>query len=278
MINSDVYAYFTWNCRNYPITSPTLIYNENKTVPLMFGRFRYADDVFYGEVDGDIVTSHEGDGKSYALEELDVLPPSDPTKIVCVGLNYHDHAAELNMKVPEEPVIFIKPPSAIIGHQDRIIYPKNYSNRVDYEGELAIIIGKKCKSISYDRALDVVAGFTCFNDVTARDIQQKDGHWTRAKSFDTFAPVGPFIVNADDFEPDNASIKTRVNGELMQDSSTSNLIFDVSYLIEYISGIMTLEVGDIIVTGTPPGVGELHPGDTVEVEIDGIGILRNEVV
>ncbi len=243
----------------------------------MFGRFRYADDVFYGEVDGDIVTSHESDGRSYDLKDLDVLPPSDPTKIICVGLNYHDHAAELDMEVPEEPILFIKPPSAVIGHQDKIIYPKTCS-KVDYEGELAIIIGKKCKSISYDRALDVVAGFTCFNDVTARDLQKKDGQWTRAKSFDTFAPVGPFIVPADDFEPDNASIKTRVNGELMQDSNTSNLIFDVSYLIEFISGIMTLEVGDIIVTGTPPGVGDLHPGDIVEVEIEGIGILRNEVV
>jgi len=244
----------------------------------MFGRFRYANDVFYGEVDGDIVTSHEGDGRSYSLKDLDVLPPSNPTKIVCVGLNYHDHAAELNMEVPDEPILFIKPSSAVIGHQDKIIYPKAYSSKVDYEGELAIIIGKKCKTISYDRALDVVAGFTCFNDVTARDLQQKDGQWTRAKSFDTFAPVGPFIVPVDDFEPDKANIKTRVNGELVQDSNTSNLIFDVSYLIAFISGIMTLDVGDIIVTGTPADVGDIHPGDVVEVEIEGIGILRNEVI
>ncbi|WP_406659663.1 fumarylacetoacetate hydrolase family protein [Methanolobus sp. ZRKC3] len=244
----------------------------------MFGRFRYAGDIFYGEVNGDTVTSHEGDGRAYSLKELDVLPPSNPTKIVCVGLNYHDHAAELNMEVPDEPILFIKPPSAVIGHEDKIIYPKGFSSKVDYEAELALIIGKKCKNISYDRAFDVIAGFTCFNDVTARDLQQKDGQWTRAKGFDTFAPVGPFIVPAVDFEPDNASIRTKLNGEIMQDSSTSNLIFDVSYLIEFISGIMTLEVGDIIATGTPPGVGEIHPGDVVEIEIEGIGNLRNEVV
>ncbi|WP_406658300.1 fumarylacetoacetate hydrolase family protein [Methanolobus sp. ZRKC2] len=243
----------------------------------MFGRFKYSDEVFYGEVSNGIVSSRENDGKTYEIEEVEILPPSIPTKIVCVGLNYHDHAVELNMKVPEEPIIFLKPPSALIGHGGKIIHPK-YSQRVDYEAELAIIIGKKCKSISYERAYDVIAGFTCFNDITARDLQNKDGQWTRSKSFDSFAPVGPFIVPAEDFEADNASISTRVNGEIRQDSNTSNLIFDVPYLIEFISGIMTLEVGDIIATGTPPGVGELNPGDLVEVEIEGIGILGNEVV
>jgi 2-keto-4-pentenoate hydratase/2-oxohepta-3-ene-1,7-dioic acid hydratase in catechol pathway len=213
----------------------------------------------------------------YELSDLEILPPSHPSKIVCVGLNYHDHATELGMSVPEEPIIFIKPPSAVIGQHGKILYPK-MSKRVDYEAELAIIIGKKCKNITYDRAFDVIAGFTCFNDVTARDLQQKDGQWTRAKSFDTFAPVGPFLVHVADFNPEDASISTRVNGEVMQDSNISNLIFDVPYLIEFISGIMTLEVGDIIATGTPAGVGELHPGDTVEVEIEGIGTLSNEVV
>ncbi|MDY0386707.1 MAG: fumarylacetoacetate hydrolase family protein [Methanolobus sp.] len=243
----------------------------------MFGRFSYNDNVFYGEVSGNTVTSQEGAVVEYDLSELEVLPPSNPSKIVCVGLNYQDHAAELGLSVSDEPIIFIKPQSAVIGHHGKIIYPK-LSERVDFEAELAIIIGKKCKNITYDRAYDVVAGFTCFNDVTARDLQQKDGQWTRAKSFDTFAPVGPFIVPVEDFNPEDASIVTRVNGIAMQDSNISKLVFDVPYLIEFISGIMTLEVGDVIATGTPPGVGELHPGDIVEVEIEGIGTLTNEVV
>jgi 2-keto-4-pentenoate hydratase/2-oxohepta-3-ene-1,7-dioic acid hydratase in catechol pathway len=243
----------------------------------MFGRFRCKDEVFYGEVNGNTVIPQNCTFMEYELSDLEILPPSHPSKIVCVGLNYHDHATELGMSVPEEPIIFIKPPSAVIGQHGKILYPK-MSKRVDYEAELAIIIGKKCKNITYDRAFDVIAGFTCFNDVTARDLQQKDGQWTRAKSFDTFAPVGPLLVHVADFNPEDASISTRVNGEVMQDSNISNLIFDVPYLIEFISGIMTLEVGDIIATGTPAGVGELHPGDTVEVEIEGIGTLSNEVV
>ncbi|MEZ5336183.1 MAG: fumarylacetoacetate hydrolase family protein [Methanolobus sp.] len=242
----------------------------------MFGRFRCKDEVFYGEIKGNNVLPHDCAFIEYELSDLEVLPPSRPSKIVCVGLNYHDHAVELGLSVPEEPILFIKPPSAVIGHKGKILYPK-ISHRVDYEAELAIVIGKKCKHITYDRAYDVIAGFTCFNDVTARDLQQKDGQWTRAKSFDTFAPVGPFIVPTGDFNPENASIVSRVNGELMQDSNISNLIFDIPYLIEFISGVMTLEVGDIIATGTPPGVGELHTGDIVEVEIEGIGTLINEV-
>ncbi|WP_094228019.1 fumarylacetoacetate hydrolase family protein [Methanolobus psychrotolerans] len=242
----------------------------------MFGRFRYNDEVFYGEVCGNAVISQEGSCMEYELSELEVLPPSNPSKIVCVGLNYHDHAKELGLSVPEEPILFIKPSSAVIGHHGKILYPK-ISKKVDFEAELAIIIGKKCKNITYERAYDVIAGFTCFNDVTARDLQQKDGQWTRAKSFDTFAPVGPFITTVADFNPEDASIISRVNGEVMQDSNISKLIFDVPYLIEFITGVMTLEVGDIIATGTPPGVGELHPGDVVEVEIEGIGTLINEV-
>lgn len=243
----------------------------------MFGRFRYMGVQFYGDVGDDMVISHEGDGKTYDLKELEVLPPCMPTKIVCAGLNYYDHAAELGMRIPDAPVLFLKPPSAIIGHEDKIIYPKN-SQHVDHEAELAIVIGKRCKNIAYDRALDVVAGFTCFNDVTARDIQRHDGQWTRAKGFDTFAPVGPFIAPVGEMDPDDAYIRARVNGATRQDSNTSNLIFDISSLIEFISGVMTLEVGDIIATGTPAGVGGLEPGDIVEIEIEGIGTLRNEVV
>ncbi|MBP1908841.1 2-keto-4-pentenoate hydratase/2-oxohepta-3-ene-1,7-dioic acid hydratase in catechol pathway [Methanolobus bombayensis] len=222
------------------------------------------------------VTSMEGSFMECELSDVEILPPSTPSKVVCVGLNYHDHAKELGLSVPEEPILFIKPPSSVIGQHGKILYPR-ISKRVDYEAELAIVIGKRCKSIKYERAYDVIAGFTCFNDVTARDLQQQDGQWTRAKSFDTFAPVGPFVVPVEDFNPEDASIVSRVNGEVMQDSNISNLIFDIPYLIEFISGVMTLEVGDIIATGTPPGVGELHPGDVVEVEIEGIGTLVNEV-
>ncbi|WP_321429009.1 fumarylacetoacetate hydrolase family protein [uncultured Methanolobus sp.] len=242
----------------------------------MFGRFRYNNNTFYGEVHDGKVASVEGSFMECELSDLEILPPSTPSKVVCVGLNYHDHAKELGLSVPDEPILFIKPPSSVIGQHGKIMCPKT-SKRVDYEAELAIVIGKRCKNITYGRAYDVIAGFTCFNDVTARDLQQKDGQWTRSKSFDTFAPVGPFVVPVEDFNPEDASIVTRVNGEVMQDSNISNLIFDIPYLLEFISGIMTLEVGDIIATGTPPGVGELHPGDVVEVEIEGIGTLVNEV-
>ncbi len=244
----------------------------------MIGRFKHCDDTFYGEVSGTRITA-KGDceGKAFELSELEVLPPTKPSKIICVGLNYHDHAKELNMETPDEPLIFMKPPSAVIGHGDKIIYPKT-SHQVDYEAELAVVIGKRCRNITADRANDVIAGYTCFNDVTARDFQRQDGQWTRAKSFDTFAPFGPYIASPEEFDPENAPIKSRINGELRQDSNTSNLIFDIPTLIEFISAIMTLELGDIIATGTPAGVGELQRGDIVEVEIEGIGILRNEVV
>lgn len=244
----------------------------------MIGRFKHCDDTFYGEVNGTCVTAKgEHEGRTFELSELEVLPPTKPSKIICVGLNYHDHAKELNMESPDEPLIFMKPPSAVIGHGDKIIYPKA-SQQVDYEAELAVVIGKKCRNITADRANDVIAGYTCFNDVTARDFQRQDGQWTRAKSFDTFAPFGPYIASPDEFDPENAPIKSRVNGELRQDSNTSNLIFDIPTLIEFISSIMTLELGDIIATGTPAGIGEFQRGDVVEVEIEGIGILRNEVV
>ncbi|MBC7085918.1 MAG: fumarylacetoacetate hydrolase family protein [Methanomethylovorans sp.] len=244
----------------------------------MLGRFRYRDETFYGNVDGSkVIGKGNMEGKIFELSELDILPPSVPTKIICVGLNYHDHAIEVNMPVPKEPVIFLKPPSAVIGHMDKIVYP-SMSEQVDFEAELAVVIGKRCKNIKRKKAADVIAGYTCFNDVTARDLQQRDGQWTRAKSFDTFAPVGPFIVPATGIDPDNLYIRSRLNGVIKQDSCTSNLIFEIPYLIEFISNIMTLEVGDIIATGTPPGVGSFQPGDVVEIEIEGIGILKNEVI
>ncbi|WIM41747.1 fumarylacetoacetate hydrolase family protein [Methanosarcina mazei] len=244
----------------------------------MIGRFRSGDTIFYGEIEGGRVYSNGGTSAgTFELSELRVLPPSFPSKIVCVGLNYKDHAEEFSMEIPESPVLFLKPPSAVIGHGDKIIYPAS-STRVDFEAELAVVIGKRCKNISAEKAEDVIAGYTCFNDVTARDLQRKDGQWTRAKSFDTFAALGPYIVSTEEFDISDAKISCRVNGETKQSSSTSNLIFDIPYLIEFITEIMTLEVGDVIATGTPSGVGELHRGDTVEVEVQGIGTLRNEVV
>ncbi len=243
----------------------------------MLGRFRFEDDVFYGEIKGDkVVVDRVLYCDTYLISDLELLPPVHPSKIICVGLNYRDHAKELDMPVPDHPIIFLKPPSAVTGHMGKIVYPGT-SKHVDYEGELAVVIGTRCKNISAEDANSVIMGYTCFNDVTARDLQEKDVQWTRAKSFDTFAPFGPYIADPS-IDACNLSIKTRVNGIIMQDSSTSNLIFDIPELIEFISGIMTLERGDVIATGTPPGVGELFVGDEVEVEIENIGILKNTVV
>ena len=235
----------------------------------MFGRILHRGEIYEGyfEVDGGKVVI---DG--YEIEDYRFLPPVKPTKIVCVGLNYVDHAEELNMEIPEEPIIFLKPPSAVIGHEDVIVMPK-ISRRVDYEGEIAVVIGKKCKNVKREEAMDYVLGYTCFNDVTARDLQSRDGQWTRAKSFDTFAPIGPYIVTE---MPEKLKIKTRLNGRVVQKSDTSNLIFDIPTLIEFISNVMTLEKGDVIATGTPAGVGMLRSGDVVEVEVNGL-TLRNYV-
>lgn len=243
----------------------------------MIGRFRYDNEVFQGIIHGERVVVERGlYCDTFVLSELELLPPTNPGKIICVGLNYTDHAAELDMPLPKKPLIFLKPPSAVIGHMGNIVYP-DAVERVDYEGELAVVIGKRCKDVSIENAGSVIMGFTCFNDVTARDIQKEDIQWTRSKSFDTFAPTGPFISESD-LDVRDLSIKTRVNGRICQDSRTSNLIFNIPELIKFISGIMTLEVGDIIATGTPPGVGQLYAGDEVEIEIEDIGILKNNVV
>lgn len=198
----------------------------------------------------------------------------NPSKIVAVGLNYKDHARELNMELPEYPLLFLKPSTAVIGTGDDIIFPFQ-TQELHYEGELAIIIGTQTRNVSVREAAGHVAGFTCANDVTARDLQRLDGQWTRAKSFDTFCPLGPRIVK--DINTAKLGIWTRVNGEIKQQSSTENMIFDVYELVSFISGIMTLLPGDAIITGTPPGVGPLVPGDIVEIEIEGIGVLRNRV-
>ncbi|MBA4391199.1 MAG: hypothetical protein C0399_09695 [Syntrophus sp. (in: bacteria)] len=198
----------------------------------------------------------------------------NPTKIIAVGLNYLDHAKELHMDIPDHPLIFMKPSTSVIGDGDAIILPLQ-TKELHYEGELAVIIKDKIKNVTKHEAIRFIAGYTCANDVTARDLQRIDGQWTRAKSFDTFCPLGPTIIS--DINPKNLRIETRVNGITKQRSNTKNMIFDVFELVSFISEIMTLLPGDIIITGTPPGVGEISVGDTVEVEIEGIGILRNIV-
>jgi len=204
-----------------------------------------------------------------------ILAPSLPTKIVALGLNYHDHAAELGLEIPREPLLFLKPPSSVIGPYDEIIYPAQ-SSQVDYEAELAVVVGKRCSKVRPVQAQDYILGYTCFNDVTARDLQYKDWQWTRAKSFDTFAPFGPWIETAIE-DPHKLAISLSVNGVIKQSSNTSNLIFNIYDLISYISNIMTLEKGDVIATGTPAGIGPLQRGDTVRVTIGGIGVLENRV-
>jgi len=237
---------------------------------LAYGRFLAHGEIHEGYFEiKEAMIEFEG----VKFENFRFLPPVRPEKIVCVGLNYIDHARELNMKIPEEPIIFLKPPSAVIGHEDTIELPN--VGRVDYEGELAVVIAKRCKNVSREEALEYVLGYTCFNDVTARDLQKKDGQWTRSKSFDTFAPLGPYVACFKDAS--NLIIKTIVNGKTVQDSTTSNLIFDVPTLIEFVSSIMTLRRGDIIATGTPAGVGPLERGDIVEIVIEKIGVLRNYV-
>jgi 2-keto-4-pentenoate hydratase/2-oxohepta-3-ene-1,7-dioic acid hydratase in catechol pathway len=197
-----------------------------------------------------------------------------PTKVVGIGLNYTDHAEELKMPLPEHPPIFLKPPSSVIGNGGTIVCPP-LSSEINFEGELGIVIANRIRNVPIDEALSHVAGYCCANDVTARDLQRKDGQWTRCKSFDTFCPLGPRVVSG--LDPGTLRIQTRVNGRVKQDSTTANMIFGAAYLIAFVSSIMMMMPGDVILTGTPAGVGLIVPGDTVEVEIEGIGILRNQV-
>jgi 2-keto-4-pentenoate hydratase/2-oxohepta-3-ene-1,7-dioic acid hydratase in catechol pathway len=241
---------------------------------MVIGRFKHSHKEFHGEVIDNKVHSHMG-GREYSMDEVKVLPPCKPTKIVCVGLNYRDHAEEMKDRIPAEPVLFIKPPSSVIGHGYNIIYPKQ-SSRVDYEAELGVVINKRAKDIRPGHGKDYILGYTCFNDVTARDLQKIDVQWTRAKSFDTFSPVGPFIVTG--IDPGNLSIKSKLNGEVKQSSNTNNMIFDVFKLVEFISGVMTLEPGDVIATGTPSGIGPMNKGDVIEIEVEKVGTLSNKVI
>lgn len=215
-------------------------------------------------------------GNKWPITEVKLLPPSTPSKIVCVGRNYLDHAKELGNEVPTEPLIFLKPPSSVIAPEEPIALPP-ISQRVDYEGELAIIIGRRCFDLAANESTQpYIAGYTCLNDVTARDIQKRDGQWTRGKGFDTFCPFGPALETELDFA--SATIETRVNKVKKQFAPLTEMLFSVDVIIRWIAQVMTLEPGDVIATGTPAGVGPLVPGDVVEVTVAGIGTLLNTVI
>lgn len=241
----------------------------------------------YGLIEGQVVLPLASDdifrmpfassaaGPEIALTDVTLLAPVVPSKIICAGRNYREHAAELGNKMPDEPLLFLKAPSAIIAGGDCIELPPQ-SQQVEHEGELGVIIGRKARKLGKDDdPLSYVLGYTCVNDVTARDLQRKDVQFTRAKSFDTFCPVGPFIV--DGLDPGNLVVTTRLNGTVKQNGRTADMAFSVPFLIRYISNVMTLYPGDLIATGTPAGVSAMKDGDEVEVEIEGIGVLRNPV-
>lgn len=219
-------------------------------------------------------------GQRYPLREVRLLAPVLPSKVLAVGKNYAGHVREMREMgaggQPDEPVLFLKPSTSVTGPGDRIAYPVKLTDRVDYEGELAVIIGRLCRDVPKERAEDVIFGYTCANDVTARDLQQKDGQWTRAKGFDTFCPLGPWMETGTD--PSDLGITTTVNGTVRQHARTSELLWDVPSLIEYVSSVMTLLPGDVLLTGTPEGVGPLTAGDEVSVTIESIGTLTNKVV
>ncbi len=225
-------------------------------------------------LDGDIFDFFTETGTEIDMKKAEYLTPCDPSKIVAVGLNYGDHAREMGLEIPKFPALFLKPPSSAVPHLGNIIYPP-MSKQVDYEAELAIVIGKTASYISETKAPDHILGCTCLNDVTARDLQAVDSQWTRAKSFDTFAPIGPVIET--ELDPDSAEIRLLLNGEVRQHSNTSNFIFKTNRLVSLVSQVMTLYPGDIITTGTPSGIGPMFPGDSVAVEIEGIGTLINTV-
>ncbi len=228
--------------------------------------------IFDGVIEG--LAFVYADGR-IALDQVRVLAPCVPSKIIGVGRNYAAHAVELNNPLPTEPLLFLKPPSALNHHDGEVVYPIQ-SRQVDFEGELAVVIGARCKNVRRADAPSVVMGYTMCNDFTARDLQRTDKQWARAKGFDGFAPLGPCIVNG--IDPGALRLRTYLNGSLKQDAHTSALIFGIPALIEYISAAFTLEAGDVITTGTPAGVGAVQPGDIVEVRVDEIGVLRNRIV
>ena len=246
-------------------------------------RFSTGRNARYGVLEGEKIRGLRGspfarvafDGSGFDLRDVNLLAPCTPSKIVCLGLNYRSHAEETKLPIPKVPLIFLKPSTAVIGPDDEIVLPR-YSRRVDYEGEMGVVIGRKARHVPEEKAEEFILGYTCLNDVSERHNQRDDGQWSRAKGYDTFAPLGPWIET--DVVPDDLKLETRLNGELRQSARTSDLIFRVSGLVSFISGVMTLLPGDVIATGTPAGIGRMSPGDIVEISIEGIGRLRNTVV
>lgn len=249
-----------------------------------FVRYKTAEKISWGifeeeniaEISTNPALGFDKTGNYYSLSQIILLAPVEPSKIVCVGLNYKDHVKESQSatEIPESPVLFLKPPSALIGPGEKIIHPE-LSERVDYEAELGIVIGRKCYQVAEVEAEDYIFGFTCANDVTARDLQKSDGQWTRGKGFDSFCPVGPWIIN--NLAYGDLSIESYLNGDLKQSARTSMMIFSVPFLISFISKVMTLNPGDLIMTGTPAGISPMQRGDRIEVRIEGIGSLVNDV-
>lgn len=228
-----------------------------------------------GEIEGDLFSEYRRLEANIPIQNIRLLAPIVPGKIVAIGWNYQDHATEFDREVPEYPTIFLKPPSTIIGNGEAIVLP-DVSERVEHEAELALVVGKRTKNITPEMAFDQIFGYTIANDVTARDLQRRDETWARGKGFDTFCPIGPWIET--DFEPADAVVTCRVNSELRQMASTRDMIFPIPAILAYISSIMTLMPGDLILTGTPAGTSPIHANDVIETQIEGIGTLVNQVV
>ncbi|MEV7806193.1 fumarylacetoacetate hydrolase family protein [Microbispora sp. NPDC088329] len=253
---------------------------------MRIARFSMGDQVAFGVVEeGEQVIARIGGhpfggveftGERFPVAEVRLVAPMLPSKIVAIGKNYADHAREMGGEPPAEPVVFLKPNTTVIGPSEAIAYPGKLSERVDYEGELAVVIGRLCRDVPAERASEVIFGYTCANDVTARDLQSRDGQWTRAKGFDTFCPLGPWIET--ELDPADLAITTTLNGEVRQSARTSLLLHDIPALVAYVSAVMTLLPGDVILTGTPAGVGPMSVGDEVGVSIEGIGTLTNRVI
>lgn len=249
---------------------------------MKFVRFKKGNMISYGiigedyiqRIKGDIFKKYELTNELYKISQVKLLTPCVPSRIIAVGLNYKDHIDEMKHNLPDEPVIFMKASTAVVGPDARIMLPQNVG-RVDYEAEVGLVIGKPVKNIEPEDAYNYILGATCFNDVTARDLQAKDGQWTRAKSYDTFAPIGPCIASGLDYN--NIDVELILNGETKQKSNTSNFLFKAEKLLSFISKIMPMFPGDIVATGTPSGVGSLAKGDVVEVKLSGVGLLRNYV-
>ncbi|NYT36424.1 DUF2437 domain-containing protein [Allopusillimonas soli] len=249
---------------------------------MKFARFSRNGQTSFGVVqDGrvkalrsDLFEQPDYSGEEYALDDLQLLAPVQPGKLVCVGLNYRLHAKESGLPVPDEPMLFMCSPDAIIATGDTIVLDSD-TDRIDFEAEIAIVVSKTCKNVPSEQAANFIFGYTCANDVSNRDLQRKDGQFTRAKSFDTYKPMGPWIET--ELDPDNVAIELRQNGETRQSSNTSDMIFSIGRIFEFVSSIMTLNAGDVIITGTPSGVGPMKGGDVIEISIEGIGSLSNKV-